>query len=122
MRTQRAQRGRDARRTRAKKRGTAVCTSSFCANGNTAERPPWFFNSLLKPGRLREEDVVFQVDMLVEVFLELLELPVRDHKGIADIVRDRIPIGKVTDGVDCITDLLMLMIELDEGRPDGFHI
>lgn len=70
---------------------------------------------VLQFGRLREEDVVFEVDMLVEVVLELPELLVRDREGVADIVRNRIPVGKVAYGVDGIADLLMLMIEPDEG-------
>jgi hypothetical protein len=44
-------------------------------------------NSLLQQGRLREENVVFEVDMRVEVVLELLEHLVRDREGVADIVR-----------------------------------
>ncbi len=38
----------------------------------------------------REEDVVFQVDMLVKVVLELFELLVGDHERVADVIRDRI--------------------------------
>ena len=44
-------------------------------------------NTKLKSCRLREEDIVFQVDMLVEIILELLKLLVSDRKGIADIFR-----------------------------------
>src|SRR6185369_12738107 len=81
-----------------------------------------FCIKVLKSGRLREEDIVFQVDMLVKIVLKLLKLLVRDREGVADILRQRIPIGKVTDGVNGIADLLMLTIETDEGCPDRFHI
>jgi hypothetical protein len=39
-----------------------------------------------KQSGLREENVVLQVDMLVEIVLEFFELPVREHEGIAGIL------------------------------------
>ncbi len=42
--------------------------------------------------------------MLVEVVLELLELLVRDHVGIADIAGDRIPLRQMADHMDRVAD------------------
>ena len=60
--------------------------------------------------------------MLVEVILEFLELLVRDHVSVAGIAGDRIPIREMADRVNCVTDLLVLTMEREEGHPDRFPI
>ena len=57
---------------------------------------------------LRKEDVVFKMDVLVKVVLELFELLVGDYEGVADITRDRILICEMADRMDCIANLFML--------------
>ena len=54
------------------------------------------------------------MNMLVEIILELLELPVCDREGIAGVDRDCLFLRKVTDRMDCFTDLFVLAMESEK--------
>ena len=56
--------------------------------------------------------------MLVQIVLELLELAVGDHEGVAHVLRYRIIFGPMTDRVDRVADRLVFPIEPLEGVPD----
>jgi len=58
--------------------------------------------------RLWKEDVVFKVDVFVEVVLEFLQLLVGNHEGIAGIGRQRIVVREMADGVNRIADFIVL--------------
>ncbi len=64
-----------------------------------------------KLGRLQKKDVVLQMNMLVEVILELIQLPIGEHEGIADISGYRIPVGEGADSMNGIADLFMFTAE-----------
>ena len=62
----------------------------------------------------REEDVVLQMDMFVNVILEVIEFPIRDRKRIADTDRNLKAPGKMTNPMNRIADNLVFTAEFGE--------
>jgi hypothetical protein len=48
------------------------------------------------------------VDVVMEIFLDLLKFATGQHEGVAGVGRQGIAVGETTDRVDCVTDLLRL--------------
>src|SRR5512137_1846925 len=62
------------------------------------------------------------MDMLMEILLKLLQLPVGKHEGVADTIRYLKAVGKAADFMDGVTDRFMLAMQPDERIPDRLAV